>query len=184
MEQMPGDILEKSATPGPVTGDTPTGAGDGGSGSSVVSDPGAIIAGLRGEMDRVCLTNDSSCICIVSPDGTTDDVLMEILGAWITARLRSNDALYRIAPDKYLVMLRQIERDEAVGFIKSLREQVISQPVPSPGGNQQANTTASFGGTMLDPLTPLHEHMDRASEAHDWALKGMGDTICMWTPRF
>jgi len=153
-------------------------------GSAVESDPVAIIAGLRGEMSRVCLTDDSSCICIISPDGAADAMLMGALGEWITSSLRSNDALYRIADDKYLIVLRQIDRDAAVGYLKRLRERVLAESVPATGGDDRINVTASFGGTMMDARAPLYEHMDRASEAHSWALKGMGDTICMWTPRF
>ena len=36
---------------------------------------------------------------------------------------------------------------------------------------------------MLDSKVPLHEHMDRAQAAYGWALKGMGDSICIWTPQ-
>lgn len=184
MEHATVDVLARETEPDMVGGDMPCAMIRDDERSAVESDPAAIIAGLRGEMDRVRLTDDSSCICLVSPDGAVDDALMGVLGEWITSSLRSNDALYRISGNKYLVMLRQIDRDGAVGFIKRLRERVLSESMPAAGGDGRAKVTASFGGTMLDARTPLYEHMDRASEAHSWALKGMGDTICMWTPRF
>jgi len=176
------EISQHSTEPGKVTGVSGLVLAEVGE-SAVESDPGAIIDGLRGEMDRVCLTDDSSCICIISPDGAADDISMGALGDWITSSLRSNDALYRISDDKYLVMLRQIDRDAAVGYLKLLRERVLAESVPVSDGDR-GKMTASFGGTMMDARAPLYEHMDRASEAHSWALKGMGDTICMWTPRF
>jgi len=183
MEQTTAEVMEANETPETVA-DTVRGATRAAGGSAVESDPVAIIAGLRGEMDRVRLTDDSSCICLISPDRAADEPLMGALGGWITSRLRSNDALYRISGDKYLIMLRQIDRDGAVGFIKQLRECVLTKTMSGADGGERVTVTASFGGTMMDARAPLHEHMDRASEAHSWALKGMGDTICMWTPRF
>lgn len=132
----------------------------------------------------MCLTNDSSCICIISPDGAAADPLMDALGEWISSTLRSNDGLYRFADNGYLVMLPQVDRGGAVRLIKRLRDRVLSESLPAAGGEGRIDITASFGGTMLDSTAPLHEHMDRASEAHCWALKGMGDTICMWTPQY
>ena len=184
MEHTTLEVLERKTVPGPVAGAMSRTPVRRDRGAGVENDPTVIFAGLRGEMDRVCLTKDSSCICIISPDGAVDEQIMDVLGEWITSGLRSNDALYRFADDKYLVMLRQIDRDGAVGFIKRLRERVSSESLPAAGGDGRDYVTASFGGTMLDSMAPLHEHMDRASEAHSWALKGMGDTICMWTPRF
>lgn len=154
------------------------------SGPAVESDPYVIIDGLREEMDRVSQTDDSSCICIVSPDGAVDDSMMDVLGEWFTASLRPIDDLYRIADNKYLLMLRQVDRNSAVYCIKRMRERLVSDSLPAAGDDRQGQVTASFGGTILDSMAPLHEHMDRASEAHNFALKGSGDTICMWTPRF
>ncbi|MDH3230998.1 MAG: hypothetical protein OEN55_14510 [Alphaproteobacteria bacterium] len=176
--------MERKTEPGTRAGNRPCAAARDDRVSAVVSDPAAIIAALRGEMDRVHLTDDSSCICIISPDIAVDDLTMDVMGEWITSRLRSNDALYRVADNQYLAMLRQVDRDGAVGFIKRLREQVLSESFRADSGDGSVCVTATFGGTMLDARAPLHEHMDRASEAHNWALKGMGDTICMWTPKF
>lgn len=184
MERTATDALENKPEPGAAAGDTPCGTVRDDRGSAVESDPKAIMAGLRGEMERVAVAGDSSCICIVSPDGTVDDRIVSGLGKLITSSLRSNDAAYRFADSKYLVMLRQIDRDGAVGFMKGLRDRIMSESPAAAGDDGNAGMTASFGGTMMDALAPLHEHMDRASEAHSWALKGMGDTICMWTPRF
>ena len=152
------------------------------SGPAVEDDPVAIMAGLRQELDRLHLTHDSSCICVVSPDGDNAALAMAGFGERFATKLRSYDAIYRFADDKYLVMLPHISRKDAVGVIKRLRIQVIGDPFPVSGGGK-VMVTASFGGTMLDSEAPLHEHIDRASEAHDWALKGMGDSICIWTPR-
>ncbi len=155
------------------------------SGPAVESDPYVIIDGLREEMDRVIQTDDSSCICIVSPDGAVDDAMMDVLGEWFTASLRPIDDLYRIADSKYLLMLREVDRDAAVYVIKKMRERLLSDALPpAAGDDRQGQVTASFGGTILDSMAPLHEHMDRASEAHNFALKGSGDTICIWTPQF
>ena len=148
------------------------------------SNPHVIIDGLRGEMDRVTQTDDPSCICIVSPDGAVDDSMMDLLGEWFTSSLRPIDDLYRIADSQFLFMLRQVDRDGAVFVIKQMRERLLSEFPSVAAGGADGQVTASFGGTILDSLAPLHEHMDRASEAHSWALKGSGDTICMWTPRF
>ena len=153
------------------------------SGPDVIDkDSAAIMAGLRRELDRVHLTHDTSCICVVSPDGDNADQAMEEFGRRFASKLRSYDAIYRISADKYLVMLPQISREDAINVIKRLRTQVIGDPFPVDGG-VSAMITASFGGTMLDSQAPLHEHIDRASEAHDWALKGRGDSICFWTPK-
>lgn len=148
----------------------------------VDNDASAIIAGLRRELDRIRLTHDSGCICVVSPDGGDAAQAMGGFGRRFAAKLRSYDAIYRFADDKYLVMLPHISRDDAIGVIKRLRTQVIGEPFPV-AGDREARVTASFGGTMLDSEAPLHEHIDRASEAHAWALKGMGDSICVWTPQ-
>lgn len=154
-----------------------------GYGPSVIGqDSAAIMEGLRREWDRVQLTHDSSCICVVSPDGDNAGLAIDEFGKRFALKLRSYDAIYRFADDKYLVMLPHISRDDAVGVIKRLRDQVIGDPFPVKGG-ASVMVTASFGGTMLDSEAPLHEHIDRASEAHDWALKGMGDSICLWTPK-
>jgi hypothetical protein len=144
-------------------------------------DSAAIVTGLRRELDRVQLTHDSSCICIVSPDGEDAALAMDEFGYRFASKLRSYDAIYHFADDKYLVMLPHIGREDAVGVIKRLRGQVIGDPFSVDGG-ANVMVTASFGGTMLDSQAPLHEHIDRASEAHEWALKGMGDSICLWTP--
>lgn len=101
---------------------------------------------------------------------------------WCATKLRAYDAIYRFVADKYLVMFPHISRVDTVSVIKRLRGQVVGEPFPVAGG-RQVRVTASFGGTMLDSGAPLHEHIDRASEAHDRALKGMGDSICMWTPQ-
>lgn len=148
----------------------------------VNNDAAAIIAGLRRELDRIQLTHDTSCICVVSPDGRNAGHAMAGFGERFATKLRSYDAIYRFAADKYLVMLPHISRKDAVGVIKRLRGQVICKPFHI-GREGVVRVTASFGGTMLDSKAPLHEHIDRASEAHQWALKGMGDSICMWTPQ-
>lgn len=148
----------------------------------VDNDPVAIVTGLRGELDRIRQTYESSCICVVSPDGDSAIKVMDAFGRRFAARLRSYDAIYRFADDKYLVMLPRVGRENAVAVIKRLRTQVIGEPFPV-GGDAKAMVTASFGATIVDSTAPLHEHMDRASEAHDWALKGRGDSICMWTPQ-
>jgi len=154
-----------------------------GNGPDVVDkDSAAIMVGLRREQDRVRLTHDSSCICVVSPDGDNAALAMDEFGKRFATKLRSYDAIYRFAADKFLVMLPHISRDDAIGVIKRLRNQVIGGPFSVDGG-ASVLVTASFGGTMLDSQAPLHEHIDRASEAHDWALKGMGDSICFWTPK-
>ncbi len=184
MEHKPVDVLADQMATGPVAGDAPFGMVGADNGPAVERDPHAIIAGLRGEMERVCLTAESSCICLVSPDGAVDDATMSVLGDWITSSLRSIDDLYRISGDKYLLVLRQVDRDGAVYFIKKMRERMLSEFPSVLRNNEQGKVTASFGGTIMDSMAPLHEHMDRASEAHTWALKGKGDTICMWTPRF
>ncbi len=152
-------------------------------GAVVESDPAAIMAGLRGEMDRVTRAGDSSCLCIVTPDGAANDLVVHSLGKLIASSLRAGDAVFRFADSKYLVMLRQIDRDGAVGFMKGLRERLLSAS-PSTAGGGKAGMTASFGGTMMDAATPLYEHMDRVSDAHARALKGKGDTICMWSSQF
>lgn len=152
-------------------------------GPAVENDPVAIMSGLRQELERLCLTHDSSCICVVGPDGTATNLTMDDFGERIASGLRSYDALYRFADDKYLVMLPHVGRNGAVSVIKRLRNQVMSKPFPVNGEEDKVVVTASFGGTMLDSKVPLHEHMDRASEAYDWALKGMGDSICIWTPQ-
>ena len=154
-----------------------------GSGPVVIdNNPAAIMTGLRQELDRLRLTHDSSCICVVSPDGDDAALAMDGFGKRFATKLRSYDAICRFADDKYLVMLPHISRKDAVGVIKRLRIQVIGEPFPIDGGGK-VMVTASFGGTMLDSEAPLHEHIDRASEAHGWALKGMGDSICLWTPK-
>ncbi|MBE9554924.1 MAG: diguanylate cyclase [Proteobacteria bacterium] len=147
------------------------------------NDATAIMAGLRRELDRIHLTHDSSCICVVSPDGGSAAQAMDGFGTRFATKLRSYDAIYRFAADKYLVMLPHISRGDAVGVIKRLRDQVIGQPFRV-AGDQEVRVTASFGGTMLDSKALLHEHIDHASEAHEWALKGMGDSICFWAPQF
>lgn len=176
------DMAADAAPLGTVAADT--GPACAVTGTAVESDPYAIFDGLRGEMDRVSLTAESSCICLVSPDGAVDDTMMTVLGDWITSSLRSIDVLYRIPGDKYLLVLRQVDRDGAVFFIKQMRERMLSEFPSVLRDDERSRMTASFGGTILDSLAPLHEHMDRAAEAHSWALKGKGDTICMWTPRF
>ena len=148
----------------------------------VNNDATAIIAGIRRELDRILITHDTSCICVVSPDGGNAAVAMDGFGERFATKLRSYDAIYRFAADKYLVMLPHISRKDAVGVIKRLREQVIGKPFEI-DGEPAVRVTASFGGTMLDSKAPLHEHIDRAAAAHTWALKGMGDSICMWTPQ-
>ena len=153
------------------------------SGPTVIdNDAPAIMAGLRSELDRIRMTHDSSCICVVSPDGGDAAQAMSGFGKRFATKLRSYDAIYRFADDKYLVMLPHISRGDAVSVIKRLRSQVIGEPFPVDGGGT-VMVTASFGGTMLDSKAPLHEHIDRASEAHDWALKGLGDSICIWTQK-
>ncbi len=184
MEQAVVGILVKETGTGTAAGSAPFATVSEDRGSAVESNPHVIIDGLRGEMDRVSLTAESSCLCLVSPDGAVDDTTMTDLGDWITSTLRSIDALYRISGDKYLLVLRQVDRDGAVYFIKQMRERMLSEFPSVLRDTDKGQVTASFGGTIMDSMAPLHEHMDRASEAHDWALKGKGDTICMWTPRF
>ena len=191
MEQTAAGVVEYKTVTDMAAGETPiapavadTGSAHAETGPAVESNPYVIFDGLRGEMDRVSLTAESSCICLVSPDGTVDDTMMTVLGDWITSSLRSIDVLYRIPGDKYLLVLRQVDRDGAVHFIKQMRERMLSEFPSVLCDDERSHVTASFGGTILDSMAPLHEHMDRAAEAHSWALKGKGDTICMWTPRF
>jgi hypothetical protein len=153
------------------------------SGPNVEVDPTAIFAGLQGELDRISVIHDTSCIFVMSLDTERAEEVMDELCGRIATRLRSYDAVYRFAPDKLLIMLPHIERKDAVSVVRRLRKRIMTEPFALADG-EKARLTASFGGTMLDSQTPLHEHMDRTSEAHDWALKGMGDSICMWTPRF
>lgn len=153
------------------------------SGPAVENDPAAIMSGLRQELGRLRLTHDSSCICVVGPDGAATTLAMDGLAERIASSLRSYDAIYRFADDKYLIMLPHVGRNDAVSVIKRLRNRVMSKPFPAIGDEDNVRVTASFGGTILDSKAPLHEHMDRASEAYDWALKGMGDSICIWTPQ-
>jgi hypothetical protein len=176
-----GDLGGKTGTVASVD-NTSCGLSRDGSGPVVVdNDPAAIMTGLRRELDRVYLTHDSSCICVVSPDGGNAALAMDEFGTRFASKLRSYDAIYRFAANKYLVMLPHISREDAVSVIKRLRSQVVGESFPVDGGGN-VKVTASFGATMLDSNAPLNEHIDRASEAYDWALKGMGDSICMWTP--
>lgn len=146
------------------------------------NDPAAMMAMLGRELDRVRLTYDTSCICIVSPDGEEASAVMRDFARRFATRLRSYDAIFRFATDKHLLMLPHIGRGDAVRVIKRLRLQVMSEPFLDADG-KNIGATATFGGTMLDCQTPLNEHLDRAAEAHDWALKGDGDSICIWTPQ-
>jgi hypothetical protein len=151
-------------------------------GPTIESDYATILEGLRRELDRLSLIHDTSCIVVMSlDDGDNAGVMDEVCGR-IASRLRSYDALYRFADDKVLIMLPHIDRKDAVSVIRRLRNRVMAAPFVNAPGERRA-TTASFGGTMLDSDAPLHEHMDRAATAHDWALKGNGDSICMWTPK-
>jgi len=162
---------------------TPYGLVRDGSGPNLVDkDSTAIMDGLRQELDRINLTHDTSCICIVSPDGIDAAMAMDELGRRFASKLRSYDAIYRFSDGKYLVMLPHIGREDAISVIKRLRTETLESPF-SVGGKANVIVTASFGGTMLDSQAPLHEHIDRASEAHDWALKGRGDSIYFWTPK-
>jgi len=151
-------------------------------GPAIETDPAEIIVGLRRELNRLSMIHDSSCIFILSLDTDGAAKAMDELCGRIAACLRSYDALYRFTPDKFLVMLPHIGREDAVGVIRRLRARVLSAPFNMNDGDP-VRLTASFGGAMLDSSAPLHEHMDRASEAHSWALKGRGDSICMWTPQ-
>lgn len=152
------------------------------SGPAIETDPAAILVGLRRELYRLSTIHDSSCIFVMNLDTDNAHSAMDELCGRIAGRLRSYDALYRFAPDKFLIMLPHIGREDAVGVIRRLRGQVMSAPFDMEGEGK-VRLTASFGGTMLDSDAALHEHMDRASEAHGWALKGRGDSICMWTPQ-
>jgi hypothetical protein len=151
-------------------------------GPSIETDHTAIFAGLQRELDRISLIHDTSCIFVMSLDD--DDVVsaMDELCGRIASHLRSYDAVYRVADDKFLIMLPHIGRNDAVNVIRRLRNRVMAAPFDTAPGERRS-MTASFGGTILDSGVPLHEHMDRASMAHDWALKGRGDSICMWTPQ-
>lgn len=155
---------------------------DAGGPALIDNDPSAIHASLQRELDRVRLTHDTSCICIVSPDGENARKAMDGFGRRFASKLRSYDAIFRFAEDKYLVMLPHIGREDAVSVIRRLREQVLMEPFAIADG-ASVTVTASFGGTMLDSKAPLNEHLDRAAEAYDWALKGRGDSICIWTPQ-
>ena len=151
-------------------------------GPTIETDHAAIFTGLRRELDRISLIHDSSCIFVMSLDDDDSAGAMDELCGRIAARLRSYDAVYRFTNDKFLIMLPHIDRKDAVSVIRRLRARVMAAPFASSTGEPRA-MTASFGGTMLDSDAPLHEHMDRASTAHDWALKGNGDSICIWTPK-
>lgn len=151
-------------------------------GPSIETDPTAILVGLQRELNRIAAIHDTSCIFVMSLDSDRAVEAMDELCGRIASSLRSYDAVYRFALDKYLIMLPHIDRGDAVGVVRRLRARVMSTPFAMSDG-EKLQLTASFGGTMLDSQTPLHEHMDRTSEAHSWALKGMGDSICMWTHR-
>jgi len=151
-------------------------------GPVIETDPAEIIVGLRRELNRLSMIHDSSCIFVLSLDTDRAAEAMDELCRRIAACLRSYDALYRFTSDKFLVMLPHIAREDAVGVIRRLRAKILTAPFDLKDG-EPVRLTASFGGAMLDSSAPLHEHMDRASEAHSWALKGRGDSICMWTPQ-
>lgn len=151
-------------------------------GPTIETDHAAIFDGLRRELDRITLIHDTSCIFVMSLDEENIVEAMDELLGRIASSLRSYDAVYRFADDKFLIMLPHIVRNDAVNVIRRLRNRVMAAPFDTVPGERRI-MTASFGGTMLDSNVPLHEHMDRASMAHDWALKGNGDSICIWTPK-
>lgn len=151
-------------------------------GPTIETDHAAILAGLQRELERISLIHDSSCIFVMSLDDDDSADAMDELCGRIAARLRSYDAVYRFANDKFLILLPHIGRKDAVSVIRRLRTRVMAAPFVTAMGEPRT-MTASFGGTMLDSGAPLHEHMDRASMAHGWALKGNGDSICMWTQK-
>jgi hypothetical protein len=183
MEEAKMEAFGRRAEQQVVAGNAATGLVRDGSGPALIdNDATAIVDGLRRELDRIRLTHDTSCICIVSPDGKDAADAIDGFGRRFATKLRSYDAIFRFAADKYLVMLPHVARADAVGVIKRLRSQVIGEPFAASDG-RYISVTASFGGTMLDCKAPLNEHLDRAAEAYSWALKGKGDSICIWTPQ-
>lgn len=147
----------------------------------VDNDYKAIMTGLRNELERMRRTHDTSCMCVVSPDGDHADQVMDAFGIRFAQFLRSYDAIYRFAPDKVLLLLPHIHHKEAVSVISRLRDRATRDPIPQSCGGERL-VTASFGATMLNTLAPLHDHIDNAARAHSTALKVGGNRICMWAP--
>lgn len=147
----------------------------------VDNDCKAIMTGLRDEVERMRLTLHTSCLCVVSPDGEQFDQVMDGFCDRIARLLRSCDAIYCFAPDKILLLMPHIHRKEALSVIGRIRDRATRSPITLSCGGEQL-VTASFGATMLDTRAPLHDHIDNASRAHTVALKGSGNSICMWAP--
>ena len=138
---------------------TPYGLVRDGSGPNLVDkDSTAIMDGLRQELDRIHLTHDTSCICIVSPDGIDAAMAMDELGRRFASKLRSYDAIYRFSDDKYLVMLPHIGREDAISVTKRLRTEVL------PEGDHRVR---QYPRCRQDPLRRLFPHGSLARADHD-----------------
>jgi len=110
-----------------------------------------------------------------------DEVLRE-MSRLLSKRIRGTDILCRLGGDEFAILLRDIQRDEAYEFARSV-QQIISE-FSFQLQEQRINLGSSIGLTLIDGSTSnAEEHLMRADIAL-YVAKGRGrNLIHLYDPR-
>ncbi|MEE8445697.1 MAG: diguanylate cyclase [Alphaproteobacteria bacterium] len=149
----------------------------------IVNDLVAMAKGLEAERDRAAQTNTTCCLVVTRPDHVASlplEMVLDEIGKRFANSLRGYDAVYRHGPDKYIVTLPRISREDASLVMARLRRLVSSESIPVLGG-EKIPVTASFGGAMMEQDSQIQETIDRAEEALLTAAAAGVNRVCMWS---
>jgi diguanylate cyclase (GGDEF)-like protein len=101
------------------------------------------------------------------------DAVLKAFGSMLLARRRSSDVVARFGGEEFAAVLYRATLDDAVRIAEQVREQVASQPVEGPNG-EELHVTISAGCATAGPEAPTAEALLRAADVALYMAKRAG----------
>jgi diguanylate cyclase (GGDEF)-like protein len=101
------------------------------------------------------------------------DAVLKTFGSMLLARKRSSDVVARFGGEEFAAVLYRATLDDALRIAEQVREQVASQPVEGPNG-EELHVTVSAGCATAGPEAPTAEALLRAADVALYMAKRAG----------
>lgn len=150
----------------------------------IVDDAVSMKRDMEKEHGRVARAGASCCLILVRPDNLPEDEtasqIVDAVGKRFSHSLRPYDSLYRFGPDMFLIALSHIKVEDTRSVMNRLNDVVSRTLLRLPDGSN-VPSTASLGGTMMDPAKSVEENLDAAGRSLFAASKDGGNKVCLWS---
>lgn len=143
---------------------------------------------LSEELERIQRTRQPCALCYVDLDDFArhneslgqkgGDQLIQTVAAFLKARLRGCDTLFRVKGEEFLLCLPNTGLDQAAAMISRLREEMAETSFKV--GEETVRLTASIGVVALDPVFFIEEILEQVERAQLIAKQRGGNGVCVW----